>query len=78
MQGQTSRALHSEGKTVVYTGDFSIHDSEILEGCNLNLLPKEPDVLISESTYGGRVRPPRGDDDRQVSATSREDNERTG
>jgi len=59
--GANITCLHSEGKTVLYTGDFCIHDSEILEGCNLSLLPKEPDVLISESTYGGRVRPPRGD-----------------
>ena len=49
----------SEGKSIVYTGDFCIHDTEILEGCNLNVLPKEPDVLISESTYGAKVRPPR-------------------
>jgi uncharacterized protein len=51
--------VFSEGKTIVYTGDFCIHDTEILEGCNLDVLPKEPDVLISESTYGGKVRPPR-------------------
>jgi len=54
-------SLHSEGKTILYTGDFCIHDTEILEGCNLDPLPKSPDVLISESTYGGKVRPPRGE-----------------
>jgi Cft2 family RNA processing exonuclease len=53
--------VHSEGKTVVYTGDFCIHDTEILSGCNVAVLPKEPDVLISESTYGGKVRPPRNE-----------------
>ena len=52
-------SVNSEGKTILYTGDFCIHDTEILEGCNVNALPKEPDVLISESTYGGKVRPPR-------------------
>ncbi len=51
--------LRSEGKTILYTGDFCIHDSEILEGCNLTVLPKEPDVLVSESTYGGTIRPDR-------------------
>ncbi len=51
--------VSSEGKGIVYTGDFCIHDTEILEGCNLNVLPREPDILISESTYGGKVRPPR-------------------
>jgi Cft2 family RNA processing exonuclease len=52
-------SVASEGKAVLYTGDFCLHDTEILEGCNVNVLPKAPDVLISESTYGGKVRPPR-------------------
>jgi Cft2 family RNA processing exonuclease len=51
----------SEGKTVLYTGDFCIHGTEILEGCNVDVLPESPDVLISESTYGGIVRPARGE-----------------
>ncbi len=57
--GAKITSINCEGKNIVYTGDFCIHDSEILEGCNLDLLPKEPDVLITESTYGGKVRPPR-------------------
>lgn len=54
-------SVHSEGKTILYTGDFCIHDTEILEGCTLDALPQSPNVLISESTYGGKVRPPRGE-----------------
>ncbi len=54
-------SVHSEGKTILYTGDFCIHDTEILEGCNVDALPKFPDILISESTYGGKIRPPRGE-----------------
>lgn len=50
--------VRCEGKTLLYTGDFCIHGTEILDGCNPDLLPK-PDVLITESTYGGRIRPPR-------------------
>jgi Cft2 family RNA processing exonuclease len=53
--------VYSEEKTVLYTGDFCIHDTEILYGCNVNTLPAEPDVLISESTYGGKVRPSRSE-----------------
>ena len=53
--------VHSEGKTILYTGDFCIHDTEILEGCSVDVLPESPDVLISESTYGGKVRPPRSE-----------------
>jgi Cft2 family RNA processing exonuclease len=57
--GAKLTGVQAEEKTLLYTGDFCIHDTEILEGCNLNILPKEPDVLVSESTYGGTVRPPR-------------------
>lgn len=59
--GAKITSVHSEGKEIVYTGDFCIHDTEILEGCNVDLLPKEPDVLITESTYGGIVRSPRNE-----------------
>lgn len=54
--GAKITSVHSDGKTVVYTGDFCIHDTEILEGCKIDTLPKEPDVMITESTYGGKVR----------------------
>jgi Cft2 family RNA processing exonuclease len=59
--GAKTTSLTTEGKRIIYTGDFCLHDSEILDGCNPNALPKEPDVLISECTYGGTVRPPRGE-----------------
>ena len=52
-------SLEADKKRVVYTGDFCLHDSEILQGCKLDAVPKKPDVLIMESTYGGKVRPPR-------------------
>lgn len=51
--------LEAEGKKVLYTGDFCLHDTEILDGADLSALPREPDVLIMESTYGGTVRPSR-------------------
>jgi Cft2 family RNA processing exonuclease len=57
--GATMVGIRAEAKSVLYTGDFCLHDTEILAGCNPVLLPKEPDVLISESTYGGTNRPPR-------------------
>ncbi|MCW4005676.1 MAG: MBL fold metallo-hydrolase [Candidatus Bathyarchaeota archaeon] len=59
--GAKMTSVHAEDKKVLYTGDFCIHDTEILDGCNLKELPKRPDVLISESTYGGRVRAPRNE-----------------
>jgi Cft2 family RNA processing exonuclease len=57
--GAKVTSLESEGKKIVYTGDICTHDTEILRGCKLDTLPKHPDVLITESTYGGKVRTPR-------------------
>ena len=48
--------VKSEGKQILYTGDFCVHSSEILDGCELANLPKKPDALITESTYGGKIR----------------------
>jgi len=59
--GARMTSIHSEDKKVLYTGDFCVHDSEILDGCNTEALPKKPDVLITESTYGGKVRSPRNE-----------------
>lgn len=59
--GAAMTGIRAEGKYLLYTGDFCLHDTEILEGCNTDLLPKEPDALISESTYGGTVRPSRNE-----------------
>lgn len=57
--GAKMTTLQAEGKKIVYTGDFCFHDTEILQGCKLETLPRKPDVLISESTYGGKIRKPR-------------------
>lgn len=59
--GAAMTGIRAEGKSLLYTGDFCLHDTEILVGCNPQLLPKQPDVLISESTYGGTVRPQRSE-----------------
>jgi Cft2 family RNA processing exonuclease len=53
--------VKAQGKNVLYTGDFCIHDTEILDGVDPEVLPKEPDALIMESTYGGTIRPKRPD-----------------
>jgi Cft2 family RNA processing exonuclease len=57
--GAKTTTLYSDKKRVVYTGDFCIHDTEILQGCKVESLPKNPDVLVMECTYGGKIRPPR-------------------
>jgi Cft2 family RNA processing exonuclease len=59
--GAKITSLEAEKKRIIYTGDFCLHNTEILQGCKMETLPKQPDVLISESTYGGKVRPPRNE-----------------
>ncbi|MCK4933029.1 MBL fold metallo-hydrolase [Candidatus Bathyarchaeota archaeon] len=54
--GARMTSIHAEGKEILYTGDFCLHDTEILEGSKLENLPKEPEALIVESTYGGTIR----------------------
>jgi Cft2 family RNA processing exonuclease len=51
--------LKTRDKSVLYTGDFCLHDTEILNGVDPQSLPQAPDVLIMESTYGGTIRPSR-------------------
>jgi Cft2 family RNA processing exonuclease len=48
--------VQSEERQILYTGDFCVQKTEILDGCDINKLPKKPDVLITESTYGGKIR----------------------
>ncbi len=55
--GAKMTSFEAEKKRVIYTGDFCLHDSEILHGAKLETLPKSPDLLIMESTYGGKVTP---------------------
>jgi len=59
--GAAITGIRTEGKSLLYTGDFCLHDTEILVGCDPQLLPQQPDVLISESTYGGTVRQQRSE-----------------
>ena len=52
-------SIQAEGKRILYTGDFCLHDTEILDGTRPETLPKDCDVLIAETTYGGTARPRR-------------------
>jgi len=57
--GANMISIEAERKKVLYTGDFCLHDTEILEGSRLETLPKDYDALIAEATYGGTARPRR-------------------
>ncbi len=59
VMGARMAHLKAEGKNLLYTGDFCLHNTEILDGADPCALPREPDALIMESTYGGTCRPSR-------------------
>lgn len=43
--------LHIAGKTILYTGDYTDYDQNLVSGLNYEDLPKEVDYLITEATY---------------------------
>lgn len=53
--------IHFDDKTVVYTGDFCLHNQKMIEGLNLAKLMEDiyikngVDCLITESTYGRKI-----------------------
>jgi putative mRNA 3-end processing factor len=59
--GAKMTGIQAEGKHLLYTGDFCLHDTEILNGCEPQTLPRPLDTLIVESTYGGKTRAPRSE-----------------
>jgi putative mRNA 3-end processing factor len=57
--GSRSIYLDIAGMKLLYTGDISITDNVLIRGLNINTYPKNIDVLIIESTYGGTDHPSR-------------------
>ena len=53
--------IRFDDQTVVYTGDFCLHDQRTVKGLSLSALSEDPflsdgvDCLIVESTYGNRI-----------------------
>lgn len=55
--------VEGKGKSVVYTGDFKIEETELHKGAKI---PERTDVLIIESTYYNREHPERRDAEKQL------------
>ncbi|MEA3430866.1 MAG: MBL fold metallo-hydrolase [Nanoarchaeota archaeon] len=55
--GSASIELELENKKILYTGDMNDQNTRLLRS-NL-ALPKNPDIMITECTYGDRDHPPR-------------------
>jgi putative mRNA 3-end processing factor len=56
--GSAGILVESEGKSAFYTGDTHSIDTRLM---NKAQYPEHADVVISESTYGNRLHPPRKD-----------------
>jgi putative mRNA 3-end processing factor len=54
--GSAGILVESEGKSVFYTGDTHSSDTRLVEKAEY---PEHADVVVSESTYGNRLHPPR-------------------
>jgi putative mRNA 3-end processing factor len=59
--GSAMILLEAEGKRILYTADFNLRKSLLMQNCEINdvLREKPIDILISESTYGDKELPDR-------------------
>ncbi|HGJ67528.1 TPA: MBL fold metallo-hydrolase [bacterium] len=62
--GSAMILIKVEGKKILYTGDYKYHSSELMKGIETEIDIqsdlKDIDVMITESTYGGKPLPDRG------------------
>ncbi|MDD5416944.1 MAG: MBL fold metallo-hydrolase RNA specificity domain-containing protein [Candidatus Aenigmarchaeota archaeon] len=63
--GSIMYVVEIEGKRILYTSDFSLKDSRLLKGANIDEL-KDIDVLFTESTYASREHPPRDETEKKL------------
>lgn len=56
--------LTIDGKRILYTGDFKLDPTRIVEGANVNV--GKIDTLIMETTYSSREHPPRHKEEKQL------------
>ena len=62
--GSAMILINAEGKKILYTGDFKLATTRLMKGAEQLLNDpelKNIDVLITESTYGGKILPDRND-----------------
>ena len=55
--GSSSIKVNLDGKTIVYTGDIKVNDTQLMRGADYDY--ENPDAMIIESTYGDRDHPNR-------------------
>ncbi|MFO8019078.1 MAG: MBL fold metallo-hydrolase [Promethearchaeia archaeon] len=56
--GSVMILVEVDGKRILYTGDYNIHETNLISSANSDIIP-EVDAVITESTYALREHPPR-------------------
>jgi len=75
--GSVMFLINSEGKRVLYTGDYNLQDTKLLKGANINNL-KDIDTLIMESTYSSREHSDRAETEKKLLSIVKETVENGG
>ncbi|MGC8597519.1 MAG: MBL fold metallo-hydrolase [Thermocladium sp.] len=57
--GSMMTYLEVDGKGLVFTGDFNLSESNLLNGADVNMLPKDLDYVVMEATYTSGNHPPK-------------------
>ncbi len=68
--GSAMVGFETEGKYLLYTGDFNTKDTRLVRGCEGNI--PDVDILVTESTYSGRNHPSRESQERKLAEIVKE------
>jgi putative mRNA 3-end processing factor len=57
--GSVMTLMNIDGYRILFTGDFNLASSNLLDGADLYNVPRDIDLVIMEATYAGGTHPPR-------------------
>ncbi|MFP3157742.1 MAG: MBL fold metallo-hydrolase [Caldivirga sp.] len=57
--GSVMTLMNIDGYRILFTGDFNLAPSNLLNGADLYSVPRDIDLVIMEATYAGGTHPPR-------------------
>ncbi len=62
--GSVIFVVETEGKKILYTGDFKLKPTKLLAGAKIDI--KDIDVVVMETTYSSREHPPRQETEKKL------------
>lgn len=57
--GSVMTLMNIDGYRILFTGDFNLSPSNLLDGADLSRVPRDIDLVIMEATYANGTHPPR-------------------